>query len=181
MPGVLEASHHLGWAEVMCAARTRSGINGKPRVTREFGAVRSALAPALLSGGPCGDSRAAAATPITSCSGVPQRTVLRFSTSAAMSSKEVRRHLREGAVHPGGDHRSGRRRGHLGGTQVVAVASERGTSQQRRLRSRYRQHKLTTRLVAENQRIVIEDLWVRNMVRTHSLARAISDASWSEL
>ncbi len=34
MPGVLEASHHLGWAEVMCAARTRSGINGKPRVTR---------------------------------------------------------------------------------------------------------------------------------------------------
>lgn len=42
-------------------------------------------------------------------------------------------------------------------------------------------HKLTTRLVAENQRIVIEDLNVRNMVRNHSLARAISDAAWHDL
>lgn len=39
-------------------------------------------------------------------------------------------------------------------------------------------HKLTTRLVRENQVIAIEDLSVRNMVKNHNLARAISDASW---
>jgi putative transposase len=42
-------------------------------------------------------------------------------------------------------------------------------------------HKLTTRLVRENQTIVIEDLTVRNMVKNHSLARAISDAAWRQL
>ncbi|MFD9735163.1 RNA-guided endonuclease InsQ/TnpB family protein [Umezawaea sp. NPDC059074] len=42
-------------------------------------------------------------------------------------------------------------------------------------------HKLTTRLVRENQTVVIEDLAVRNMVRNHRLARAISDASWSRM
>lgn len=42
-------------------------------------------------------------------------------------------------------------------------------------------HKLTTRLVHENQVVVIEDLTVRNMLRNHSLARAISDAAWSQL
>ncbi|MGA6207072.1 RNA-guided endonuclease InsQ/TnpB family protein [Nocardia testacea] len=41
-------------------------------------------------------------------------------------------------------------------------------------------HKITTRLVRENQTLVIEDLTVRNMLGNSSLARAISDASWSE-
>ncbi|MFG3711902.1 RNA-guided endonuclease InsQ/TnpB family protein [Micromonospora sp. NPDC047730] len=42
-------------------------------------------------------------------------------------------------------------------------------------------HKLSTRLVRENQTVVIEDLTVRNMLRNHRLARAISDAAWSDL
>ncbi|MBN6056444.1 transposase [Nonomuraea sp. RK-328] len=42
-------------------------------------------------------------------------------------------------------------------------------------------HKLTTRLVRENQTVVIEDLTVRNMVKNHGLARAISDASWRRM
>jgi putative transposase len=42
-------------------------------------------------------------------------------------------------------------------------------------------HKVTTRLVRENQTVVIEDLNVRGMIGNDSLARAISDASWAEL
>ncbi|TDE22944.1 transposase, partial [Nonomuraea mesophila] len=42
-------------------------------------------------------------------------------------------------------------------------------------------HKVTTRLVRENQTIAVEDLTVRNLVKNRRLARAISDASWREL
>ncbi|MEU0432814.1 RNA-guided endonuclease TnpB family protein [Streptomyces sp. NPDC006290] len=42
-------------------------------------------------------------------------------------------------------------------------------------------HKLTTRLVRENQTVVIEDLTVRNMVKNRGLARAVSDAAWRHL
>ncbi|MEV6191952.1 RNA-guided endonuclease TnpB family protein [Streptomyces sp. NPDC051920] len=41
-------------------------------------------------------------------------------------------------------------------------------------------HKLTTRLVRENQTIVIEDLTVRNLLKNGRLARAIGDAAWHE-
>jgi len=42
-------------------------------------------------------------------------------------------------------------------------------------------HKLTTRLVRDNQTVVIEDLNVAGMLRNHCLARAISGAAWSDL
>ena len=41
-------------------------------------------------------------------------------------------------------------------------------------------NKVSTRLVKENQLIGIEDLQVRNMLKNHQLAQAISDVSWSE-
>ncbi|VEP18492.1 transposase [Hyella patelloides LEGE 07179] len=39
-------------------------------------------------------------------------------------------------------------------------------------------HKLTTRLVSENQAIAIEDLAVGNLIKNCKLSRAISDAGW---
>ena len=41
------------------------------------------------------------------------------------------------------------------------------------------QHKLSTRLINENQVIVVEDLNVKGMVRNRKLARAISQQGWS--
>lgn len=42
-------------------------------------------------------------------------------------------------------------------------------------------HKISHKLINENQVIVSEDLSVSNMVKNHSLAKAISDVSWYEL
>ncbi|MFJ7208357.1 RNA-guided endonuclease InsQ/TnpB family protein [Streptomyces sp. NPDC098789] len=42
-------------------------------------------------------------------------------------------------------------------------------------------HQLSTRLVRDNQTLVIEDLPVRNMLGNHALARSVSDAGWAML
>lgn len=41
-------------------------------------------------------------------------------------------------------------------------------------------HKLSTRLIRENQTIAVESLAVKNMIKNHALAAAISDSGWGE-
>lgn len=41
-------------------------------------------------------------------------------------------------------------------------------------------HKLSSKIIYENQVIVLEDLKVKNMLKKHRLAKAINEVSWSE-
>ena len=47
-------------------------------------------------------------------------------------------------------------------------------------RRRDYQHKLSTKIIRENQVVCVESLQVKNMVKNHCLAQAISDVGWSE-
>jgi putative transposase len=97
----------------------------------------------------------------------------------------------EKIVNPGHERRDRRK---LAKAQRVLARTEKGSNNRAKARLRVAKvyaritdrrrdhlHKVTTRLVRENQVIAVEDLTVRNMVNNHSLARAISDASWGEL
>jgi putative transposase len=57
----------------------------------------------------------------------------------------------------------------------VAVLHEKITNQRQDFL-----HKTSTKLIRENQTICLETLAVKNMVKNHCLARAISDVSWGE-
>ena len=56
----------------------------------------------------------------------------------------------------------------------VAILHEKITNQRKDFL-----HKASTKLIRENQTICLETLAVKNMVKNHNLAQAISDVSWS--
>ena len=57
----------------------------------------------------------------------------------------------------------------------VAVLHEKITNQRQDFL-----HKISTKLIRENQTICLENLGISNMIKNHKLAQAISDVSWGE-
>jgi putative transposase len=42
-------------------------------------------------------------------------------------------------------------------------------------------HQITSKIISENQTIILEDLNVKNMMSNHNIAKSIGDCSWGEL
>ncbi|WP_237537703.1 transposase [Streptomyces sp. SID2999] len=98
---------------------------------------------------------------------------------------------RKVSSYPGGGRRQA---GRLAGAQRELARKKAGSKNQIKARRRVAAihariadrrrdvlHKLSTRIVQENQLVVIEDLPVRNLMGNRSLARSIAHAAWAEL